>query len=506
MSIFDFNFASLFELSNLAGILIGTFVGLLIGALPGLGATVAIVILLPFTYGMEPLASILMLVAAYQAAEYGGSISSIILGIPGTPAAAATILDGNALAKQSSPGKALAYSLTASTIGGLFGGIVLLFLSIPLAQVALRMGDPEFFLIGILGLIAVAGLSGSDITRSFISVVLGLMAGTVGTDVISSARRFTVGVPELFDGLHLVAVLVGIFAIAEILSMISTELNRTYVTDNRGLSTSLSFREFRSTLRATGIGSVLGSTIGIMPGMGAGASAWFAYSLVRNISPHPETFGKGNPEGIAAPESANNATVGGALLPLITLGIPGSASTAIILGAFIIHGIQPGPSIFSQNTQLVYGIFYGFLLATVAMYIAGKLLTPLFARVLKTPNYLLVPTVLVLALIGTYASNYMIFDLWIALGFGVLFFLLNKLDFSAPAFILAFVLSPILEESLRRALLISNGSYAPFVTRGYSIAILALIALVLALSVGAAVRRSAGRRKPARQDAPAGSE
>lgn len=491
MTVFEFDFQSLFEGSSLLGILIGTLVGMLIGALPGLGATVAIVLLLPFTYGMEPLASILMLVAAYQAAEYGGSISSIILGIPGTPAAAATILDGNTLARKSSPGKALAYSLTASTIGGLFGGVILLFLSLPLSAIALRMGDPEFFLIGILGLIAVAGLSARDVTRSFISVVLGLMAGTVGIDVISSAQRFTLGQAELLDGLHLVAVLVGIFAIAEILSMISTDLYRTYVTDKRGLSTHISFREFWRTGRAISIGSVIGSIIGIIPGMGAGASSWFAYSLARNTSKDPKSFGKGNPEGIAAPEAANNATVGGALLPLITLGIPGSASTAIILGAFIIHGIQPGPSIFTTNPTLVFGIFYGFLLACIAMFAVGKLLTPFFAHVLKTPNFLLVPIILILALIGVYASNYMIFDLWVALAFGVVFFLLNKLDFSAPAFILAFVLSPILEESLRRALLISNGSYTMFITRSYSIGILAIIIAVIALSLWTNLKRPA---------------
>lgn len=489
MSILDFDFQSLFELSNLLAIALGTFVGMLIGALPGLGATVAIVMLLPFTYGMEPLGSILMLVAAYQAAEYGGSISSIILGIPGTPAAAATLLDGNALSKRSSPGKALAYSLTASSIGGLFGGLVLLFLSIPLSAIAVQMGDPEFFLIGILGLIAVAGLSARDVTRSFISVILGLMAGTVGIDVISSAQRFTLGQAELLDGLHLVAVLVGIFAVAEILQMISTDLYRNYITDERGLRTSITLSEFRGVGRATAIGSFLGSTIGIMPGMGAGASAWFSYSLTRNTSSRRETFGKGSPEGIAAPEAANNATVGGALLPLITLGIPGSASTAIILGAFIIHGIQPGPTIFATESDLVYGIFYGFLLATVMMFVIGKLLTPLFARVLKTPNFLLVPTILILALIGVYASNFMLFDLWIALGFGFLFFLLNKLDFSAPAFILAFVLSPILEESLRRALLISNGSYTIFFTRGYSVAIMGIIFAIIILGVISHLRR-----------------
>jgi putative tricarboxylic transport membrane protein len=485
---FDFDFASLFSLSNLFGILVGTLVGQLIGALPGLGATVAIVMLLPFTYSMEPLAAILMLVAAYQAAEYGGSISSIVLGIPGTPAAAATTLDGFALAKQSSPGKALAFSLWSSTVGGLVGGLVLLFLSMPLSLIAVQLGDPEFFLVGILGLIAVAGLSSSDVLRSFISVTLGLMASTVGIDVISSVHRFTFGTPLLFDGLHLVAVLVGTFAIAEILGMVSTELHKSYITDRRGLSTKLSLSEMRSVSNSTWIGSVIGSVVGIMPGLGAGASSWFAYSLARRTSRTASTFGKGNPEGISAPEAANNATVGGAMLPVVTLGIPGSASTAIIMGAFIIHGVQPGPTAFSSEPQLIYGIFYGFLLSVVAMYLVGRLTTPLFARLLVIPNVYLVPAILLLALVGVYASNYLLFDLWVALLFGLLFFVFNKLNFSAPAFILAFVLSPILEESLRRALLISDGSYTMFFTRGYSLLIIGIIIAIAAFSVIGKVR------------------
>lgn len=489
MNILEVDFAALLSVTNIVAIIIGTFVGLLIGALPGLGATVAIVLLLPFSYAMEPLASILMLLAAYQAAEYGGSISSIILGIPGTPAAAATLLDGNAMARQNSPGKALAYSLAASTIGGLLGGILLLLMAVPLSTIALKLSDPEFFLIGILGLIAVAGLSSADLTKSLISVVLGLMAGTVGIDVISSTARYSLGVPELLDGLNLIAVLVGAFAISEVLAMISKDLHRKYLTDSRGLSTHLTFSELRGVWKGLSVGSILGAFIGIMPGMGAGASAWFSYSLIKRISRKPDSFGKGNPAGIAAPEAANNATVGGALLPLITLGIPGSASTAIILGAFIIHGIQPGPSIFSTQPQLVYGIFYGLLIATCVMYVLGKLVTPLFARVLITPNHLLVPTVLVLALIGVYATHFLMFDLWIAIGFGIIFFILNKLDFSAPSFILAFVLSPIIEESLRRALLISNGSYSMFVTRGYSLAILVIILSIVAFSIFSRLRR-----------------
>lgn len=497
MNFLEFDFQSLFDVSNLLAIAIGTFVGLLIGALPGLGATVAIVMLLPFTYGMEPLASVLMLVAAYQGAEYGGSISSIILGIPGTPAAAATLLDGNALSRRSSPGKALGYSLAASTVGGLFGGLVLLLLSVPLSAIALRMSDPEFFLIGILGLIAVAGLGSADLVKSFISVVLGLMAGTIGIDVISSELRYTLGRPELLEGLNIVAVLVGIFAVSEILDMISKDLRRTFVTDRSGLSTHISLREFLSVRRAFGLGSALGSIIGIIPGLGAGTSAWFSYSLAKRLSRNSESFGQGNPEGIAAPESANNATVGGAMLPLITLGIPGSPATAVILGAFIIHGITPGPSIFGTEKTLVYGIFYGFLLATVAMFVIGKLLTPLFARVLTTPNYILIPTVFLLALMGTYASNYLMFDLWVALGLGAVAFVMRKLDFSAAAFILAFVLSPIIEESLRRALLISDGSYAMFVTRGYSLTILLIIIMILGWSVYAYLGRRAGVQEAA---------
>jgi putative tricarboxylic transport membrane protein len=483
MDLFGFNIVSLFTWSNILAIAFGTFVGMLIGALPGLGATLAIVLLLPLTYTMEPLASILMLLAAYQAAEYGGSISSIILGIPGTPAAAATVLDGNPLAKQSSPGKALAYSLYASTIGGLFGGLVLLFLSVPLVKLALAMSDPEFFLIGILGLIAVVALSSRDVTKSLISVVLGLMAGTVGMDIISAAPRFTFGRPELMDGINIIALLVGMFAFSEILVMVSEELRKKYVTDRTGLKTKLTMKEFKRVVKPIGIGSVIGSIVGIFPGMGAGPASWFAYSEAKRVSKKPEEFGKGSPEGIAAPEAANNAVVGGALVPLLSLGIPGSASTAIIMGAFIIHGLQPGPRLFSTEVELVYGIFYGFLLTTFAMFILGKYITTLFARVLTVPNPILVPTVLVFSIIGIYAAHYLFFDLWFALLIGLISFIARKLDFSLPSFILAFVLSPIIEESFRRSLILSEGSYSIFFTRFYSILILLIILAIVVVSI-----------------------
>lgn len=483
MELFGFDISIIFSLSNLMAILIGTFVGMLIGALPGLGAAIAIVLLLPLSYGMEPLASILMLLATYQAAEYGGSISSIMLGIPGTPAAAATLLDGNRLARKSSPGKALAYSLSASTIGGIFGGLVLIFFSLPLSKFALVISDPEFFLIGLLGLIAVAGLSSRDTIRSFISVVLGLMAGTVGQDLFTGENRFTLGQIELMDGISLVALLVGMFAFSELFKMVNEDLDTKYTVSKQNLKTNLTMNEFKSVIKPKFIGSTIGSVIGIFPGLGSATASWFAYSAAKRYSKKPETFGQGNPEGIAAPESANNATVGGALVPLLTLGIPGSPATAIIMGAFIIHGIQPGPKLFSTNVTLVNGIFYGFLLTTIAMFIVGKFITPVFARVIKVPNPILIPIVLVLSIIGIFVARNMFFDIWFGILIGILSFILVKLQFSLPSFILGFILCPIIEESLRRALLLSNGSYSIFITRPYSIIILCIILIFLIFTV-----------------------
>ncbi len=479
MEIFNFDILSLFTLTNIIAIFAGVFIGLFIGALPGLGASIAIALLLPITYSMTPLASILMLLAIYQAGEYGGSISAVTIGIPGTPSAVVTTLDGNALAKKSYPGKALGYSLAASTIGGLVGGLVLLFLTVPLGKFALKLSAPEYFLIGILGLIAVASLSSKDITKSMISVVLGLMAGTIGIDLLSGVSRFTFGRPELMEGLSIVVLVIGLFAFSEIFSMVNKNLNTKYITDTKGLKTKVTLQEFRKVLKPTFIGSIMGSIIGIMPGLGAGASSWLSYATAKRFSKDPQSFGKGNPEGIAAPESANNATVGSALVPLLSLGIPGSPTIAIIMGAFIIHGIQPGPKVFATEANLVYGIFYGFLIITVVMYLIGRLVTPLFARALAFPNSKITPIVMVLSIVGVFATHLQYIQIWIMLGIGVMCYFLKEFDFSLPSMLLAFVLSPIIEENLRRALLLSEGSYSIFFTRAYSVVIILLILAIV---------------------------
>jgi len=472
MEIFQFDFLSLFSISNITAIVIGIVAGLIIGALPGLGSVIAVVLLLPFTYSMSPIAAILMLLATYQAAEYGGSISSIILGVPGTPAAAATLIDGNALAKKGHPGKALGFSLIASTIGGFIGGVVLLLLAVPLSALALKLSSPEYFLIATLGLLCIGGLSTQDKTKSYISVVLGLIVGTVGMDMFTGKPRFTFGQVDLLEGIPMVTLMVGIFAITEIFIMIELGVQHKYSLDSKGIKTKISFKEFKETIKATIMGSGIGSVIGIIPGMGAGVASWVSYSSAKGSSKNKKEFGKGNPEGISAPESSNNASVGGSLLPLLTLGLPGSPTIAVVMGGFIIHGIQPGPKLLESESTLVYSVLYGFLITTLVMFLIGKLVTPLFSRVLVVPNNYLIPAVLMLSIIGVYASEKSLFQVWIAIAIGIFFYILRKLKFSLPSFILAFVLGPIIEENLRRTLLVSDGSYLIFIQRPFSIGLL----------------------------------
>ncbi|PIC65152.1 hypothetical protein CSV79_02485 [Sporosarcina sp. P13] len=464
-------------------IFVGLFVGMLMGALPGLGLMLAISLLLPLSYNMDALSSILMLLAVYQGAEYGGSISAILLGIPGTAMAAATQLDGQPYAQKKSPGKALAFSLTASTIGGLFGGLVLIFLSKPLAAFALKLGEPEYFMLGVIGLLAVAALGSSDAMKASISIILGLMAATVGIDMFTGLPRFTGDILELSDGMNIIALVVALFAFTEIFKMISGNLNKKREILAKDLKVKLTFKELRGVTKSIGIGATIGSIVGIIPGLGANASSWFAYMAAKKTAKNPETFGKGNPDGIVAPEAANNATVGGALLPLLTLGIPGSASIAIIAGAFIIHGIQPGPQVLNNNPELINAIFIGFMFTTIGMYIMGKFMTGMFAKVLVLRESFLVPAILVFSLIGVYTSQNAHFDLWLALGLGVVAYILRKLDFSVAYFILAFVLCPIIETSLRRMVILSQGEIGFYLNRPIFMVLAIISVLILIQSL-----------------------
>ncbi len=321
---------------------------------------------------------------------------------------------------------------------------------------ALQISSTDMVLIALLGLTALTALAAQSKVKTWISVLLGLMMGTVGLDMFTAQARFTGPWLELLDGFPIIVVMVGVFAFSEVLSSIM-EGQMGVASQNKNMSTRLRLKEMRGIAKPTLLGSLIGTGVGVVPGMGAGPASWFAYSAAKRISSKPQLFGKGSPEGIAGPEAANNATVGGALVPLMTLGVPGSPTTAIILGAFVIHGIVPGPKLFSTQPDLVAGIFVGFLATTVAMYIVGRFLTPLFARSLKLPQKYLLPLVILFSLVGVYAAREVIFDVAVAAIIGIAFFILRRLGYSLPAFVLAFVLTPMIEENFRRTLIVGDG-------------------------------------------------
>ncbi len=488
MGFAEFDFAALLDPMNLMVILLGSLVGMFLGAIPGVGSMVALVLFLPISFMLPPLPAVLLLLAVYQSSEYGGSISSIVLGIPGSPSNVATILDGHPMTKNNMPGKALGFSLYASSIGGLVGGLVLVFLAEPIADFAISMSYPEYFLLGMLGILAVAVISSADLVRSVISAILGLMVGTVGMDLITGEPRFTGGQMELFNGFTLVAVILGMFAFSEVITMIRDKDKSGTAKAPLNVSTKVSWAELKPTAKATAGGSAVGSLIGIFPGTGSGTASWFGYSLAKKMSKEPEKFGKGAPEGIAGPESANNSSVGGSLLPLLALGVPGSPAIAIVMGAFLMHGIVPGPHIFEDDPTLTYGILFGFLLTSVALFLSGKFITPVFSRVLRIPTELMIPCVLLISIVGVYAANTSTFELWVAFVVGLIAFFMRNLGFSLPAFVLAFVLSGIIEENFRRSLLVSGGDFSVFVTRPFSLILVLIIAGILALGVWGKVK------------------
>lgn len=489
MTLFSYDLTQILNPVCMLYICFGTLLGLFIGAVPGLGPTIGVAILLPMTFTMDPLNAIVMLVALYQAAEYGGSISAIVLGVPGTAAAVPTLFDGNPMAKAGFPGRALGLSLTASTMGGMAGTIVLMTLTVPLAKIAYELSDPELFLIAAIGLLSCVLQGADNIPKSMISVFFGLLLGTIGLDTFSGVPRFSQGMPMLYDGFSLVPMLSGVFAVSEVLNMVCVDLNTRYVSNTKNLKNYISLKDFIYIIPTVIKSSLFGIIFGIIPGLGGGVASWFSYNEAKRSAKNPEDYGKGEPRGIAASESANNAVVGGALIPFLTLGIPGSPTIAVVASAFIIHGIQPGPAVFKNHPDLVYGIFWGLFVATLAMYVLGKYTTTLWARLLVIPNRVLAPLVLIAALIGAYATRGMFFDVWVAIAFGVIGFFANRLHFSVANFILAFVLAQLLEGSFRRSLMISHGDYSIFVTRPFCMVLVGLIVLLIGSKVYGILRK-----------------
>jgi putative tricarboxylic transport membrane protein len=455
-------------------LIFGVLGGVILGALPGLTATMGVAILLPFTFGMEPTAALVMLIGVYIGGIYGGSIAAILLKTPGTPASAATVLDGHTLAARGEAARALSISAVASFIGGLISTVVLIAIAPMLAKFALRFNAPEYFALALFGLTIIASVSSQNILKGLLAGSIGLLVSTVGLDPISSVPRFTFGVMDLYSGINVIPVLIGLFAISEALSQLEKLLNNKQVAPPKFDHKLLSKKDLQEMMPTAIKSGILGTSIGSVPGAGADISAFVCYNEAKRSSKDPEEFGKGSVRGLAAAEAGNNGVTGGSLVPLLTLGVPGDAVAAVLLGALIVQGLTPGPLLFSQNPDIVYGVFSSMLVANVVMLVVGLLGIRFFCRIIEVPKILMIPIIIFLSIVGAYAINNTLFDVGIAIGFGLLGFILGKLEIPSSPILLAIILGPMAETNLRKSLLMFEGSWSFLYERPIALAFIVL--------------------------------
>lgn len=467
---------AVFDPANLVSIFVGVAVGIVMGALPGISVTLAVALILTFTFGMGPTPALFLLLGTYVGGIYGGSISAILIRAPGTPASAATVADGYALARKGRAGEALRIALFASTIAGIFSAFILLFLAPQLAKVALQFGPPEFFALALFGLTIISNVSGDSVVKGVIMGMMGLFVATIGIDPIGGFPRLTFGITNLQGGVSLIPALIGLFAVSELVNRaqvahLEVEEENT-VTDTK-LPFSTAIRHLKTALK----GSAIGTFIGAIPGTGSAISAFISYNEAKRASRNKEEFGKGSLDGVAAAESGNNGVTGATLIPLLTLGIPGDTVTAVMLGALLIQGLIPGPQLFMDHADIVYTIMVGLIFVNIVMYVMGRFAVRLFARVTSVPINLLIPLLLILSFVGAYAVNNTVFDAKLMMLFGLVGYFAPKYGFPVTPMLLGIVLGPIAEESLRQALILSDGSWGIFVTEP-----IALVFILLALA------------------------
>jgi len=475
-----YGFSIAFQPVNLLSCFVGVLIGTLVGVLPGIGPVGAMSLLLPVTFGVSPVSAIIMLAGIYYGAMYGGSTTSILVNIPGEAASVVTCLDGYQMALQGRAGPALGIAAFGSFIAGTFGVVGLMFMATPLAEFALKFGPPEYFSLVCLGLSVLIYLTQGSILRGLVMAGLGIFLSLIGQDVIQGTARFTFGFIGLVDGVGLVPLVMGLFGISEIL--LNLEKLKERIILKTEIKSLLPTREdWRRSAKPIARGTLLGFFLGILPGGGAIISSFVSYALEKKFSRHPEQFGKGAIEGVAGPESANNSASSGAFIPLFSLGIPANVVMALLLGALMIHGLQPGPLILTQHSEIFWGTVASMYVGNVMLLALNLPLIGIWVQILKIPYKTLFPLILLFCLIGVYSVSANVFDIYVMLVFGALGYLFRKLNYEPAPLVLAFVLGPMLEKNLRQALILSDGSITVFLTRPLSAGSL-LIALFLLLS------------------------
>jgi putative tricarboxylic transport membrane protein len=473
-------FAVALQPMNLLWCFLGVVLGTVVGVMPGLGPPATIAMLLPLTFLMNPASAMIMLAGIYYGAKYGGSTTSILLNVPGESASVATCIDGYQMARNGRAGAALGIAAIASFIAGTVGVLGLMLIAPPLAKLSLAFSSPEYFALMTLGLAMVVLLGGDSMVKALLATLVGLWLAGIGTDLFSQTSRFTFGRMELLSGIDFVVVAIGVFAIGEVLANMRERGGAPAIAVPKGLRNLLPTKQdLKDSRFAFANGSLVGFFIGVLPGAGSTIASFISYGLEKAVSRHPEKFGHGVVEGVAAPEGANNAETGGALIPMLTLGIPGSSTTAVLLAALVLWGFKPGPLFIPENPALFWGLVASMYIGNAMLLVLNLPLVPLFAQVLRAPTYALYPLILGISVVGVYSTSGSLFDVWLLAGFGLLGYLMRKLDYPSAPLILGLVLGGAMERALRQSLMMSDGSLTILVSRPVSAVMLSLALLIL---------------------------
>ncbi|KAB2478771.1 hypothetical protein BU600_00010 [Staphylococcus arlettae] len=477
------SFLTILEPTNLMLVILGLLVGIFLGALPGIGSSMAIVLALPFTYFLDVVPAIALLATIYVGSAYGGSITAILFNTPGTPEAVATTFDGYPMTQKGQSRKALGLAISASAFGGIFAVLIMMFLSPILSQLAFKIHSSEYFALALLGMTVISSLGTSNKVKAIVSGLLGIFISTVGIDPLTATDRFTFNTIELMNGIDYIPIMIGAFALGEVFSQLTAKDPHNIENTSTKSTGVFKIKDFFVYKWAAAKSAVIGTLIGILPGTGGAIASFVSYGVTMKTDKNSDDFGKGKPEGVVAPETANNAAAAGSMIPTLILGIPGSATTAVILAALVLQGVQPGPQLLSDQPILLYAILLAMLFASIMTFIAGRAGIQIFSLLLKAPYSIIATFIIMLSLIGAYATNNDLLNIWIMLLFGVVGYLMKVFNFSIASLILGIVLGPLMETSLRRHLLLNNGDYFSLLHSPITVVILLISVLIIVVPI-----------------------